>query len=471
MEEEKLIQLYEKILHVSINETGALKGPVFVIKQKEDFATSNGVRGIITRNIFSLLQLSKDHSHFTPNIYRYGSFFSEEKLIKGFEERNLKQINSFVIDIDTHIHSLQSILLACLDYSVGSPTFIVKSPRGYQIHFVLTEPLYISNSKNFQILKIAKRISRNIKRSLECIDADPCCNDFGFFRLPSKKNVIWTNLEQTYSIKQLINWSSSFDEGEPLYHPKVDAKNPFYQEWIEALLKMRNVKGKKSKIGRNNALFTLALVCYQGGLSITVAQDYLEELNNRFAPSLRFPELMTVLQSAYSGKYHGASYEYLVSLLKLYAPNERIPTFSTNWYKFKKPRENRIRSHFYEWEQDLNQFIESQHFTHSPFVWKTQKELCEILNIPQSSLNALIKNSNTILKVTKGKGRAAITGWTTRKVFLGFLRRTLLQKKKKYQIYLFTVLKRVKFFNNPCYFDTLYTLKYENNRMKFYDSA
>lgn len=466
MDQYKLYKLYTILLHNQLN------GAMFVVQQKDDFSTANGVKGQIVRTSNQVVQNGANHSHFTPNVYRYGQYTNESKTtIKGFEERNLKQINTFVVDIDTHEHSVPTILLTCLDESIGTPTFILKSPRGYQIYFVLSEPFYITNTKNFLGLNVAKRISRNLKQSLQTIDADLYCNDFTFFRMPSTQNVVWSNLEQTYSIKHFIDWSSTFDDGEVLFHKKIEAKNPYHQEWIQALMKMQNVKGQKDRIGRNNALFTLALVCYQAGLTRNTAQDYLEQLNNQFNSSLRFNELFTILQSAYSGKYQGASYEYLVTLLKTYAPNQPIPTISSNWYKFKKTREERVRSHFSEWEDDLVQYIEQQPTPLSPFLWKTQKELCEALDMPQSSLNALLKQSTLVMKVVKGKGRAAITGWTTRNKFIQYILQLQYLKKKQYQQHLISHLKTLTFVHNPCYYETLHHLKSLNNQVKFYDSA
>ena len=46
------------------------------------------------------------------------------------------------------------------------------------------------------------------------------------------------------------------------------------------------------------------------------------------------------------------------------------------WYKFKKEREDRTRSHYEEWEQDIIDFITAQKSPSEPFIWRSQKELC-----------------------------------------------------------------------------------------------
>ena len=140
-------------------------------------------------------------THFTPNIYRkFGYADEKRRMIKGFEEKNLLQINTFVVDIDSKRHSVEDILLTCIDNSIGSPTLIVESARGYQVYFVLSKPLFISNKNDFRGLTVAKRISDNLKRSLKTVDADPFCNDFGFFRIPKTDNIAWMQLDQTYNI-------------------------------------------------------------------------------------------------------------------------------------------------------------------------------------------------------------------------------------------------------------------------------
>lgn len=470
----KLHKLFNVLLH---SDNVLLDGPMFSVREKEHFNSPGGVKGYIIRYREQLLKYSSSHTHFTPNMYRFAGYTNNYKThIKGFEELNLKRIHTFVIDIDTHIHSVQTILLTCMDESIGVPTFIVKSPRGFQLYFVLDEPHYISNKQNFLSLVYVKRISRNLKRSLSAIDADPLCNDFGFFRLPNVDNVVFTNLEQTYSLEHLIDWSKTFDDGEDLFHKQSNtttAASPYYLQCIHALLNMDDVKGSKGQIGRNNALFTLALVCYQSKLSISTAQDYMEQLNTRFSQPLADREVYKILSSAYSGKYNGATNDYLNMLLELYAPHIKITTAtsSTGWYKFKKPREERTRSHFHEWESDITEYIEGQAQVGSPFIWKTQKELCEILKIPQSSLNALLKRSTTILKVSKGRGRSAITGWSTRALFIKHLIMYMKNKQKQYQTYLIRVLKNSSIEHNPCYALVVQDMQQINKKYPYYDSA
>lgn len=405
------------------------KGAVFVVRSKEHF-TSNGVKGYIVTSKETLLEDAADLTHFTPNVYReFGYSDEKRRMIKGFEEKNLQQINTFVVDIDTKAHSVQDILLACIDESIGAPTLMVESDRGYQVYFVLSKPLFISNQNDFRGLTVAKRISDNLKRSLQCVDADVFCNDFGFFRIPKLDNIVWKQLDQTYDMKQLIDWSRRQDDDQqrPLFvvQSKFTHTSVIQSEWFSALIQAVDIKGSKGRLGRNNAMFTLALVCFSEGWEKYRTFDFLDEYNTRLNYPLPIDEIENLLDSAYSGKYKGASKSYIEALLEEHvAGGASIPVkFSskTGWYKFKKDRKDRERSHYDEWEQDIIDYLTAEKSDAEPFLWRTQKELCEAIGIPQSSLNALLKKSTRLLKTTTGVGRGAKTGWTTISLFIQYV--------------------------------------------------
>ena len=421
------------------------KGAIFVVRTKEDF-TSKGVKGYIVTSKETLLEDEAGLTHFTPNIYRKFNYADENRrIIKGFEERNLLQINTFVVDIDSKHHSVQDILLACVDHSIGSPTLIVESTRGYQVYFVLSEPLFISNKNDFRGLTVAKRISDNLKRSLKTVDADLFCNDFGFFRIPKENNIAWMQLEQKYSMAQLIEWSRRQDDDQvrPLFSvPRKLTKTSVMQsEWFTKLIHAVDIKGSKGRLGRNNALFTLALVCFSEGWDKDRTYDFLDEYNTNLRHPLSPSDIKTLLNSAYSGKYKGASKEYIQALLAEYVEGGASIQvkfgYKTGWYKFKKERKNRVRSHYEEWEQDIINYISSEKSNTEMFLWRSQKELCEAIGIPQSSLNALLKQSTRLLKTTNGKGRYAKTGWTTINLFIQYaiqLSLKLSQSKSLYRV-------------------------------------
>ena len=414
------------------------QGVLFAVREKAHFANGQ-VKGYILTSKESLLEDAGALSHFTPNVYRYGTYSDEKRtFIKGFSEENLQQINTFVVDIDTKRHTVNDLLLACLDESVGLPTWIIESDRGYQLYFVLETPLFITNKENFKGLKVAKRISDNIKRSLKCVDADIYCNDFGFFRMPTTENVKYMDLQNTYTMHELIQWSMRRDDGErPLFIvPTKKVQDLTRTDWFDALIHTTNIKGQSGIIGRNNTLFTLALIGFAEGWEVERTENFLDEFNSRLDSPMNGADLKSTLNSAYSGKYSGPSKEYVESLLAHHVKNGDSFTVSFGnraWYKFKKEREDRTRSHYDEWEQDIIDYITAEKQISGPFIWRTQKELCEAVGIAQSSLNELLKRSKQLIKTVTGKGRGAKTGWTTVTLFLQHVMHELQAAKARYR--------------------------------------
>lgn len=424
------------------------KGAVFVVRSKADFQTK-GVKGYIVTSKETLLEDAPGLTHFTPNVYRqYGYADEKRRMVRGFEERNLLQINTFVVDIDTTKHTVQDIVLTCMDHSIGLPTLIVASDRGYQVYFALKEPLFISNKNDFRGLAVAKRIADNLKRSLKDVEADLFCNDFGFFRLPKTSNIVFAQLDHTYSMAEFINWSTRCDDSidRPLFvvPTKLSKTSMIDSEWFQALTQAVDVKGKKGQIGRNNTIFTMALVCFSEGWDKARTFDFLDEYNSRLRYPLQGAALQSILNSAYSGKYKGASKEYIEALLDIHVPNgQSMPVYTTKqvWYKFKKDREDRTRSHYEEWEQDIIAYITAENNPSEPFIWRTQKEICQVVGIPQSTLNEVLKSSTKLLKTVTGKGRYAKTGWTTVRLFIQHAMNLIRTAKASYRTQLIYVVK------------------------------
>ncbi|MER2112508.1 MAG: primase C-terminal domain-containing protein [Solibacillus isronensis] len=403
------------------------KGAVFAVRDKSHF--ENGVKGYIITSNETLIKQANLISHFTPNVYRRYYYADDKRqTIKGFEEENLQQINAFVVDIDTKEYSLNDIQLACIDESIGEPTLILESERGYQVYFALKTPIFISNKNQFRSLRVAKRIAENLKRSLASVEADMYCNDFGFFRMPNSRNVKWFNEYAIYDPAALIAWSQrkDADRGRQLYVVPQKTASPslLNTDWFHQLLQTTDVKGEKGQIGRNNYLFTLALVCYQDARDQSYAFDLLDQFNSRLRTPLPAKDLNTIVESAYSGRYHGPKKEYIEQLIELYAPQHadiKVSFGQTTWYKHKKARKDRERSHLEEWEADITVWITAKKQVSEPFIWRTQKELCNEIGISNSSLNKLLKQSKKLLKTTTGKGRNAKTGWTTVDLYMAYI--------------------------------------------------
>ncbi|MGE7983768.1 primase C-terminal domain-containing protein [Solibacillus sp. NPDC093137] len=411
---------------------------IFGVEKKSDFSNISSTGKVFQSNEILLKSLCK-LSHFTPNTYNLLSRKSPEKCLYGFTEQNLKQINTFVVDIDTLKYSLQDILLACIDNSIGAPTMVIRTPNGYQVYFVLSKPMKISSNGNFLSLNIAKRIALNLKESLVSVEADRYCNDFGFFRVPKESNIVWLQLGDIYSPEAMITWSEKMDDdkGRSLFTTYIKQMNMNYLESsaFQKILSLTCIQGHKGKLGRNNTIFTIALACYADGLPTTDATKLISKFNNGLKSPLKLTEIQASIRSAYSGRYNGPDKIYIDQILEGY----QIDQPYTNWYKFKKVRSERKYSHIHEWESDLITYLESIPLNNTPYITLTQKQICKQIGCQQSTLNALLKKSNKIIKVVTGKGRAAVTKWSTINIIIKYFalkHKEITETKSRYKKYL-----------------------------------
>lgn len=403
------------------------KGAIGVTRTKEDLATPEGVKGYIITSMETLLEDFSFLSHWNPNVLNYIRYSDEKRQhIKGLEERNLQQINTFVVDIDTKKQPYTEILTAALDHSIGIPTLVLETPKGFQVYFVLEKPLFISNQNDFRGLRVAKRISENIKRSLAEVlqGVDISCNDFGFFRMPQKENIRWFSENMVYDFGSLIAWSKRQDDdrGRGLFvvPHQEPIQDPTQTEWFRELLATRSVKGEGGLIGRDNLMYTLALACYSAGKGMDETLDLLDEYNTALHNPVRHSEVRKIVKSAYKGRFKGAHQTYIRELLDTWGSNKeiKIENHLGGWHKFKKERKDRVRSHYDEWEEDLLAYIQEATTTEQPIKWSTQQAICEEMGMSRSTFNEVIRRSKRILIKRIGKGRAAKTGLTSVAVLL-----------------------------------------------------
>lgn len=397
---------------------------VFITRTKENLTHNYGTKGVVLTSQEAVLDHIGQATHWTPNVFRVGTYFDRNrKVIQGHEERNLKQINCFTVDIDTKDVTPGEIVLAAMDNRLGMPTVILESPKGYQAYFVLDNPLFISNRNDYVGLQSAKRISENIRKALnELLPAvDLTCNDFGFFRMPNEENVVWMDAESTCNLAHLIEWSKDQDIAHRRSLFKVLSDKPsrtkqIAEGWVQKVLACTHIRGQKGVIGRDNAIFTLALACYSSGMTEEDAYNLLDQFNTNLNSPLKNTSIQKAIRSAFSGKYKGANKEYINHILEVWSDGEvsfsgSVP--SQYWYKHKKARKDRVRSHWYEWEQDIIGFLNAQKNTEKGFVYFTQKELCEALQISRSTLNSVLKKSKQIYIHVTGKGSQRKTGLST----------------------------------------------------------
>lgn len=427
--------LHQQLVSNIEEESADKKGVHFVVRKKEYLQTDNGVKGYIVTSLESMLNDVETLSHWTPNSYRWGTYTNDNRThIKGFSEDNLLQINCFVIDIDDHSKVNRNLILnACEEIGLQEPTFILKTTKGYQVYFTLTQPCFISNANGFKSLRVAKRVSRNLKIAFkEKIPAtDIGCNDFGFFRIPKEQDLVYIS-DKTIDYGNLMTWSMKQGEKITQYNSSSSMENSIditKRKWFDELIHLENIKGGKGKYGRNNTFFTLALACYQSKKSEQYTIDLLDQFNSRLHYPTSMKEVKKSIKSAFSGKYRGVDLDYVKYILQDYADsNYTLKSYATDMYnsdgkvkpqfykKHKKTRENRKNSHYNEWEEDVIKFINKNIVGSQLEV--SYRSLSEALNIPLTSLKHVLNTSKKIVKRVKGKGRYAITKLVTVEILI-----------------------------------------------------
>lgn len=423
------------------------KGVQFVTTSKENLQTQFGVKGYIITSKETLFDDANNLTHWTPNVYRYGTYANYDRThIKGHSEDNLQQVNCFVVDIDSQV-GISPTLIAQTAVKIGldEPTTILKTTKGFQVYFVLSSPCFISNANNFKSLKVAKKIAHTIKSQFnQHIDAtDVGCNDFGFFRIPKSDNIVHSNLKSTFDFSMLVEWSieKTPKKVKPNLKLVENIKDLTTQKWFIELLNMTNIEGGKGKLGRNNTLFTLALSCYQSNKSEQYATDLLDQFNSNLNNPVSFKEVEKTISSAFSGRYKGANLEYIKTLMTQYGKEHHIVRYfegeKGRWYKHKKQRNERKNSHYSEWEKDLEKYLNNNHKDY--YVTLSLRGLSEATGVPLTSLKHILKTSKRFIQKVEGKGRAAVSKFTTIKLMVSKCREMVLERSKAPTNTLFSV--------------------------------
>lgn len=387
---------------ISSTEEGR-RGSVFAYRSKANMVKA---RGVVLTSVESLLENQDQFTHWTPNVYCYGSYSDAgRRITRGHSEDNLRQINTFYIDFDITSSAEEmttgDILTASLDLGF-MPTLILKSDKGFQAYFVLDKAAYVTTHSQFKVVKVAKAISQNLRNYFgQTLPVDMTCNHFGIARMPRTDNVEFFHADYTYSFQEWLDWSmKQSDLLFPSKKPNLtviagsEGVKQVDEPWYGLLLKEANIRGAKALMGRNNVLFTLALANFSSGVSQSDCEAVLADFNENLAEPLSQDEFLKVVGSAYSGKYEAASRDYIKLLCKAWVSENLKDSdlfIKQRWYKFKKKRADRKHSHLHEWKADIMAYLEGFYQSEGPFVQTTKKAIREELNIPERSLDKVLK--------------------------------------------------------------------------------
>lgn len=395
-----------------------MKGSIFGFRSKANMVKA---RGIVLTSIESVLENRDNFTHWTPNIYCYGSYSDEKRQItRGHSEDNLRQINTFVIDFDITSSAEEmttgDILTAAIDLGF-MPTLILKTDKGYQAYFVLSEAAYVTVHSQFRVVKVAKAISQNLRNYFnQTLPVDMTCNHFGIARMPRTDNIEFFHADYTYSFQEWLDWSmKQSDLPFPSKKPNLTVISgtagvkQIDEPWYRMLLNESNIKGAKALMGRNNVLFTLALANFSSGVSQGDCEVVLNAFNLDLDEPVSTSELLKLVSSAYSGRYEAASRDYITLLCRAWV-DEKVKHNDLfthqRWYKFKKKRSERQKSHLHEWKADVMFYLE-QEGQDTPFLQTTKKAIHEAIGIPERSLvrvlNALKAEGKIFYRVKRGR--------------------------------------------------------------------
>ncbi|MGV2929331.1 primase C-terminal domain-containing protein [Macrococcus capreoli] len=390
-------------------------GKIAVANSKEQMMIN---RGYTCGSIETLYENVESVTHFTPNVFNYLS--RKEYVITGHEEKNLKQINAFVVDVDNPTMELGELLSLSIEKDL-IPSLVLKTDKGFHMYYILDKPVFVSKKTNFKSLNVAKRISKNLRIVLSEVikGVDIKCNHFGYFRCPNHQNVLFYDENHFYNFKAMMEWSKEETQDRVNYLTLVfnqkdsEAKTKLFKrykqvdtEWYSALCRAAHIHAGDG-YGRNNTIFTLSLANYQSDVDMDDCIDRMDEFNSNLEYPLNHVDVERIVTSAYSGKYNQASKDYVQALLESWT---RLPFSSkafNGYYKFKKQRKDRIYSHANEREQDIIEYID----THAlkGYLEMSLRDLAKVFNISINALRNALKQSKKVKVTVLGKGRYART--------------------------------------------------------------
>lgn len=407
------------------------RGIVFVSSSKNDLTEG---KGLVVSSYETLHEKRNELTHWTPNIFCGGTYYDfKNRIIKGHKRENLKQINTISFDIDTKEIDLYALFLGCDELGLPRPNVLLSTPRGFQGFFVLETPFFITKNKDFKALRVAERLTENVIKALKkYVPVDMNCVPFGFYRIPQDSNVVYFD-DKPANTNLLLSWSKDFEAAEKrsafhvVYSKNASAFDHVSSDWYYSLIRATNIKSGYHASSRNNALLTLAIANYASGKPLEEAYDELDLFNSNLEKPLSKNEFERTLRSAYSGKYKGPKRSYVEGLLELWTDGSVKFQGKEGWYKFKKPREKRVRSHYEERESDILAYLEDHTSPENPFLEGSLAMLSEIFGMAVSTLKEVLKRSTKLIKRTLGRGRNSVSMIANRSILF----RSLLQKRNE----------------------------------------
>ena len=380
-------------------------------------------------------------THWTPNVFNYLTYTDAAKhYVKGAKEQNLSQINTLVVDVDYRdVEERQAKFAEVWDTAMLDvqfmPTLILATQKGYHIYYVFDEPVFVRRHANGKLpaVRAAKAIAKSLKQyyAQKLPAVDVTCNSFGVFRVPRPDNIEYFEPKMTVDFQALMTWSINFANDQHQIKAQTIQRSfkarrtsrQIDQPWFQALINQTDID-QNVGYGRHNTIFTLALACYSSNVSQAQCFDILDEFNSNLNHPLATQHVQKVIRDAYSGQFHAASREYVNALLETWVPDADRRVYlqrsQTTWYKYAKPRTERVNSHVHEWQADLMAYFNQRISQDNNWFTRTSlRHISKELNICLGSLTKALKEliDQGLVYREKGHGRQA-TMFATRSSLL-----------------------------------------------------
>ncbi|MEK4983606.1 hypothetical protein [Bacillus sp. FSL K6-6540] len=337
---------------------------------------------------------TNQNTYYTPN----GYYRKDQRLTES-----LRWLNGFVFDVDREGLTLVDILDVIDDAGLPHPTAILKTPSGgYHITYVFDQPVRATRSAVYLYTAIMRHMAEDLKSDLAAVGANR------IFRLPTEENLVYFEASQTYSFEVFKNWreiNHPYQENGTLsYH--IQNQDIMAAPALQRLLYAPCEEGK-----RDRTCFTLALAMKASNWPICRAVEAITEwYMSQCAKGARAGKQPFLMQHAIR-KVH-----YVYSKSKLLGPSaEAIRELSGMAFHFAvfrsyegpKLREDRERSHYQEWINDLLALL-----CEKTEISGSQNELACLIQCPLSTfkiiVHMLVDQKKIEVETKRGRG-----GYTT----------------------------------------------------------
>lgn len=351
--------------------------------------------------VLSLPQLIHSIDRQGMNFWRPNLMFSS----KSAKQRQIRWLTSFFFDFDPqHLKKLDILspddLLKHVHAKVGIwPTLIIKTPSGgYHIYLPLKRTRgMVNGQKTIPRYGIVMRhITNLIGSDIHAASAEH------YMRAPKARSVVYfskaTYVPTLEDYEELLEINTQYLPKRSLKDSKIVGIEDYrYNRAIDIILSGQfqqgytSGKGKKRKVGRNNAAFTLSLAFKASGLTMQEAEEKIitwHRSGNFNTAGFELSEAIRALRHAYEGPYKGPSNLYLEALTGISCRFKIITP--------RKPRGER-RDHLTEIVQDVHKYLK-EHGT----IEITQQELANKLGV---ALRSLVE----VLKTMRERGEISVT--------------------------------------------------------------